>query len=74
MILVPGQWYQLKVVRDGTSGSIEVYLDEGQGYPETPTLQATDSNYPELWRLGWTAGGMGYDLYVDWVAAKEGTP
>ena len=67
--LIPGQWYQLKVVRDGATGSIEVYLDQGQGYPDTPTLQATDASYPELRRLGWTAGGSGFDFYVDWVTA-----
>ena len=65
--LIPGQWYQLKVVRDGGTGLIRVYLDEGQGYPDTPTLQATDASYPELRRLGWTAGGSGYDFYVDWI-------
>ena len=67
--LIPGQWYQLKVVRNGATGSIEVYLDQGQGYPDTPTLQATDASYPELRRLGWTAGGSGFDFYVDWVTA-----
>ena len=70
--LIPGQWYQLKVVRDGATGSIEVYLDEGQGYPDTPTLQATDASYPELRRLGWTAGGSGFDFYVDWVTVTPG--
>lgn len=56
-----------------TTGSIEVYLDEGQGYPATPTLQATDASYPELRRLGWAARVAGYNLYVDWIVATEGT-
>jgi len=68
--LVPGQWYQLKVVRDGDTGLIQVYLDEGQGYPETPTLEAVDSAYPDLRRLGWAMLGSGYDLYVDWIVAQ----
>ncbi|RLC69917.1 MAG: hypothetical protein DRI81_19820 [Chloroflexi bacterium] len=68
--LVPGQWYQLKVVRDGDTGLIQVYLDEGQGYPETPTLEAVDSAYPDLRRLGWAVLGSGYDLYVDWIVAQ----
>ena len=70
--LIPGQWYQLKVVRDGATGSIEVYLDQGQGYPETPTLEAVDSTYPDLRRLGWAAGGSGYALEVEWIIAVEG--
>ena len=68
--LNPVQWYQLKVVRDGGTGLIQVYLDQGQGYPDTPTLQATDASYPELRRLGWTAGGSGYDFYVDWIVVR----
>jgi len=70
--LIPGQWYQLKVVRNGATGSIEVYLDQGQGYPETPTLEAVDSTYPDLRRLGWAAGGSGYALEVEWIIAVEG--
>ena len=70
LTLVPGQWYQLEVVRDGDTGLIQVYLDEGQGYPETPTLEAVDSAYPDLRRLGWVVLGSGYDLYVDWIVVQ----
>jgi len=59
-------------VRDGGTGLIRVYLDEGQGYPETPTLEAVDSTYPDLRRLGWAAGGSGYALEVEWIIAVEG--
>jgi hypothetical protein len=68
--LIPGQWYRIKVVRDGSTGLIQVYLDQGQGYPQTPTLEATDTTHPTLQRLGWGTTGNGYDLYVDWIAVQ----
>ena len=60
-------WYQARILRDSTTGDIEVYLDQGQGYPDTPILQATDSTYPALGRVGAGGNAQGFDFYVDWV-------
>ena len=68
----PTAWRTLKVVRDGSTGLIEVYADEGSGYPDTPLLQATDSTFPQLGRLGWWASGGPGDFYVDWVTVTPG--
>jgi len=68
----PTAWRKLKVVREASTGLIEVYADEGSGYPATPLLQATDSTFPQLGRLGWWAGGGPGHFYVDWVTVTPG--
>ncbi|MCR4407941.1 MAG: hypothetical protein NUW24_13660 [Anaerolineae bacterium] len=68
----PTAWRTLKVVREASTGLIEVYADEGSGYPDTPLLQATDSTFPQLRRLGWWAGGGPGHFYVDWVTVTPG--
>ena len=71
-----GQWYQVQVKRDGNGGGIAVYLDEGQGYPAQPLLEAVDTTYPALGRLGAGGNAQGFDLYNDWITAMpwEGAP
>jgi len=71
-----GRWYQVQVERDGVGGGIAIYLDEGQGYPTQPLLEAVDATYPALGRLGAGGNAQGFDLYTDWVTAMpwEGAP
>ncbi len=64
------QWYRVKVERDGESGEIAVYLDEGEGYPAWPLLEAVDTTYPALGRFGIGYQAAGFELYDDWVEVK----
>lgn len=44
-------YYAFKIVLDGASGTLTVFVDQGQGY--APVLLATDTTYPMLGRFGW---------------------
>ena len=68
--LEPEGWYGLRVVRDGETGLIQVYLDQGVGYGAEPILEASDTTYPALGQVGWLARSRGYDFYVDWIAVR----
>lgn len=68
--LQPDTWYGLQVVRDGETGLIQVYLDQGEGYGEDPILEASDTTYPMLGRLGWLVRSREGDFYVDWLVVR----
>jgi len=68
--LEPEAWYGLRVARDGETGLIQVYLDQGVGYGAEPILEAGDTTYPALGQMGWLARSRGYDFYVDWIAVR----
>ena len=67
----PDATYRLKIVRDGTNGTIRMFLDEGLGYGASPLLEAVDSSYPMLGSFGW---GIEREspgtVYVDWITAR----
>ncbi len=68
--LATESWYNLRLVRDGGTGSIQIYLDQGEGYGTEPVLEANDTTYPTLGRLGWRARSKGFDFYVDWITVR----
>ncbi len=68
--LTPEGQYGLRVVRDRGTGSIQIYLDQGGGYGTEPVLEANDTTYPTLGRLGWRARSKGSDFYVDWITVR----
>ncbi len=68
------QLYRFQIARY-QNGLIEVYLDQGNGYPATPVLQAVDTTVAQLGHFGWgvytqTAGA---DFYVFSANAYETT-
>ncbi len=68
--LDPKVWYGLRVVRDGETGLIQVYLDEGAGYGMEPILEAGDTTYPALEQVGWRVYSAKSDFYVDWIVVR----
>lgn len=65
------QWYNFKIAKY-KSGLIQVYLDEGSGYPSIPVLEAIDSAYPALGHTGWQVDTQTFaeNFYVDWISAS----
>jgi len=63
-----GEWRTLRVVRQ-SDGGLEVGLDTGRGYPDTPQLQVVDLGVSALGRVGFGLVSSGYDLYGDRASA-----
>ncbi len=70
--LAPATFYDLRVVRDGASGLIQVYLDGGADGDVAAVLYATDTAQPSLGELGWVLNSEGsLNFYMDWIEARE---
>jgi hypothetical protein len=64
--LPPYTWHALRIVRDGVNGRMEVFLNEGASFGETPVLQAVDTTYLALGRVGWVVEiESPSNLYID---------
>ncbi len=57
-----------KIVRDGGTGRIQVFVDQGSGYPAVPLLDAADQSYAYRGHTGWwrATESANYDFLVDW--------
>ncbi len=62
--------YTFRVEKYG-NGLLQVYINDGSGYATVPLLEAIDTTYPTLGRLGWLVATQtaGEDFYVDDVMA-----
>lgn len=47
-----GRTSRWRVVRDGANGLIQVFIDDGAGFPATPQLEAVDSTFGQLGSFG----------------------
>ncbi len=65
-------YYKFKIARY-SSGLIQVYLDKGTGYSDTPLLEAIDLAYSKLGHTGWQVDTEAYaeSFYVDWFTAYK---
>ena len=63
--------YKFKIARYG-SGLIQIYLDRGAGYGQTPLLEAIDTTYPKLGHFSWQVSTQTAPevFYVDRVEAR----
>lgn len=66
------KWYKFKIARY-KSGLIQVYVDRGFGYGDTPLLEAIDSAYKTLGHFGWhqTTETASKNFYVDYIRASK---
>ncbi len=62
--------YTFRVEKYG-NGLIQVYINDGSGYGTVPLLEAIDTTYPTLGKLGWLVATQtaGEDFYVDDIVA-----
>ena len=70
--LDPAAWYKFKIARY-KSGLIQVYIDRGSGYGNTPFLEAIDSAYLNAGHIGWQIDTETFaeSFYVDNISAVK---
>lgn len=70
--LAVDRWYKFKIARY-KSGLIQVYVDRGTGYDSRPFLEAIDSSYLPMGKIGWRVDTETSDeaFFVDWISARK---
>ena len=66
----PARSYKLKVAKY-ENGLIQVFLGDENGFPEVPTLEAIDTTYATLGKVGWgnATQTAGEDFFVEYIRA-----
>ena len=65
------KWYTFRVEKYD-NGLIQVYLNDGSGFGNTPILEAIDTTYHDLGKFGWfiSTETVGEDFFVEYIAAS----
>jgi hypothetical protein len=65
-------WYTFKIAHY-KSGLIQIYIDKGEGYSNTPFLETIDSTYSKAGHVGWQLDTQTFpeSFYVDWIRAYK---
>ncbi len=65
------KWYKFRVEKYD-NGLIQVYLNDGSGFGETPILEAIDTTYKDLGKFGWfiSTETIGEDFFVEYITAS----